>query len=940
MKTLCALLLMSLFVLPAAARYSGGSGTAQDPYQIATAADLILLGGSPADYGKHFLLTADIDLDPNLGGRKVFNRAVIAPTWYGVTPFAGVLDGNGHTISHLIIEGAGSLGLFGHLAAGATVKNLGVVDVNVTGWDFCVGALVGSNEGGSVTHCHSAGAVSGHSYVGGLVGGNGGDLIACEATGSVRGRSFDVGGLVGYNSEEGSLRACHAASVVDGSAGDVGGLVGHNEGGTLNDCYATGWVSGESDLCGSVGGLVGDNWGGAITGCWAGGSVLGGGRDTGGLVGLSNGSNTFGVVGRNGPGKIRDCFATGAVAGVNACVGGLVGTNYSCDLISCYATGLVGGTSYRVGGLVGENYRSSIIDCNATGSVLGEWVVGGLVGFNSESTLTSCFATGAVAGADLSLGSVGGLIGENSGGTLRGCYATGMVEGVGRGVGGLVGSNGGGSLIACEAGGSVSGGEDVGGLLGSNGGVLADCRSTGLVRGTSDRVGGLIGWNQGNVTACYNTGGVSGGGQSIGGLVGDNAATILNCYNTGSVRGTEGTGGLVGYGGGWILNSYSTGMVSGTKHVGGLVGYGVGSVATGCFWDTRTSGQTVSDGGTGMDTARMQDLQIYRDAGWDFIGAIDDGASEVWQMPPGGGYPFLAIFNGYTPPRLPGQGTPEDPYMISGVMELGAVVHYDLYAHFRLATAIDLSGIRWSTAVIPWLFGTFDGNDLEISHLTIHGYGGGHVGLFGQLASGAAVKNLGLVTVNITDLGSAVGGLAGANSGALAKDYCTGTVSGEDGVGGLVGHNSGAVTQCFSSGVIIGTDSVGGLVGHNEEDVTDCYSTGEVKGSLEVGGLLGRNVGHVIRCFSAGAVSGTESVGGLVGCFWPDDVTASFWDIQTSGQMTSAGGTGKTTGEMEKAKTFLDAGWDFVGETANGTADIWWILEGKNYPRLWWEAHN
>jgi len=38
------------------------------------------------------------------------------------------------------------------------------------------------------------------------------------------------------------------------------------------------------------------------------------------------------------------------------------------------------------------------------------------------------------------------------------------------------------------------------------------------------------------------------------------------------------------------------------------------------------------------------------------------------------------------------------------------------------------------------------------------------------------------------------------------------------------------------------------------------------------------------------------------------------------------------------AKTFLGAGWDFVGETANGTEDIWWILEGKDYPRLWWQA--
>ena len=61
----------------------------------------------------------------------------------------------------------------------------------------------------------------------------------------------------------------------------------------------------------------------------------------------------------------------------------------------------------------------------------------------------------------------------------------------------------------------------------------------------------------------------------------------------------------------------------------------------------------------------------------------------------------------------------------------------------------------------------------------------------------------------------------------------------------------------------------------------------------------------------------------------------SFWDIQTSGQTTSAGGTGKTTVEMQTANTFLEAGWDFVEETENGTDDIWWILDGQNYPRLW-----
>jgi len=55
---------------------------------------------------------------------------------------------------------------------------------------------------------------------------------------------------------------------------------------------------------------------------------------------------------------------------------------------------------------------------------------------------------------------------------------------------------------------------------------------------------------------------------------------------------------------------------------------------------------------------------------------------------------------------------------------------------------------------------------------------------------------------------------------------------------------------------------------------------------------------------------------------------------------TPDGGKGKTSTEMQTAATFLDAGWDFIDETANGTEDIWWILEGQDYPRLWWEPRN
>lgn len=97
----------------------------------------------------------------------------------------------------------------------------------------------------------------------------------------------------------------------------------------------------------------------------------------------------------------------------------------------------------------------------------------------------------------------------------------------------------------------------------------------------------------------------------------------------------------------------------------------------------------------------------------------------------------------------------------------------------------------------------------------------------------------------------------------------------------------------------------------------------------------------ITMSYSAGVVSGTGiSVGGLVGEGWGGSaVTACFWDTQISGHSASAGGAGKTTGEMQMAVTFLDAGWDFVEETDNGTKDIWWILEGQDTPRLWWDRY-
>jgi hypothetical protein len=545
-------------------------------------------------------------------------------------------------------------------------------------------------------------------------------------------------------------------------------------------------------------------------------------------------------------------------------------------------------------------------------------------------------------------GLVGFTWGADVGGIVSDCYITGTISG-GASVGALAGSNRNGRISTSYSTGTVSGTERVGGLVGENYGTVTQCHSTGGVGGGSS-VGGLVGWNyEGNVTQCYSTGAVDGDSE-VGGLVGWNyQGAVTHCYSTGTVSGTERVGGLVGRNGlswdtpGTLTHCYSTGAVSGNSDVGGLVGYDWGDV-TGCFWDVQTSGQPTSAGGTGKTTAQMQMPSTF--VGWGACGAF-------WTINEGENYPHLAWENGAgnvipAPTYGGGVGAAHDPYLIYAAEDLNTIggSPCDWDKHFKLMGDIDLSGfdgeegrppfniIAPATTIVCvygycWAWaapfrGVFDGNRHTISHLTIKG--GTCLGLFGLLGSGGEVKDLGVVDVNITGSGYYVGALAGWNQGGL-------------------------VTQCYSSGVVSGTNRVGGLLGSNAGDVTQCYSTAAVSGKSEVGGLVGINYsdysqgGTVTHCYSTGAVSG-PGVGGLVGndrvcikdsCWDSGIVTGSFWDTQTSGQATSAGGTGKTTAEMQTASTFLDAGWDFVGESQNGTENIWAICEGVDYPHLAWE---
>jgi len=182
--------------------------------------------------------------------------------------------------------------------------------------------------------------------------------------------------------------------------------------------------------------------------------------------------------------------------------------------------------------------------------------------------------------------------------------------------------------------------------------------------------------------------------------------------------------------------------------------------------------------------------------------------------------------------------------------------------------------------------------------------------------------------------------------------FATGSVTGGGAVGfgdtgGLIGkaEANSSVHANYSTGWIYGTLSVGGLVGRAMPGATirDCYSTGQVVGQDKVGGLAGE-ASALVRvkcCYATGTVSGTmkSQRGGLIGSgSLPAGGNTCFWNRETSGLDTSAGGIGLTTAQMQDIRTYLSTGWDFVGEISNGTDDIWKMdTGGPAYPTLAWQ---
>lgn len=358
--------------------YAGGTGTEADPYQIATAEQLMALAaavndGSANGYpGTCFVLTDDIDLAgaawQPIGHLDLENQANMS------VMFMGVLDGRGHTISNMTfvsdypVCGVGIVGM--NLGE---VKNLNVKNVNVScthDFSMAIGGVVGFNMGGAVHDVTLTGenSIAGINCIGGIAGGNSGGTVAnC----TVEGTTVRVLGDNDFSS--GRIIQCDMA--------ECGGLViGGSLGGLIDSCTAQGKVVAEGNEPVGMGGIAGClQMMDTVTNCTADVEIASakGGHAIGGLCGYagthSDGNiiaEKEGIVTTQYPGIIDNCHVTFRMDVPGAThTGGLVGT------------GLF---------FFGEDSAFKITNCSVKGSITGAVTPGAVAGRAVNSVIESC----------------------------------------------------------------------------------------------------------------------------------------------------------------------------------------------------------------------------------------------------------------------------------------------------------------------------------------------------------------------------------------------------------------------------------------------------------------------------------------------------------------------------------------------------------------------
>lgn len=210
-----------------------GSGTEDNPYQIPSRAAFMVMKGyideGNSTLGLYFKITNDIDLggvtsegEPLSAGRITPIGTPIGSSEQTNYVFDGVLDGGGHTLSGLYIDGSASqrAGLFAQISASGEVKNLTIDNSVVKASTLGSSGMFSGICGGTISNCINKGTVST----------NAGSTLNL------------VGGIAGRVSEGGVIEECGNEGTVSGYT--AGGIAGSFNGSKIANLYNTGEISG------------------------------------------------------------------------------------------------------------------------------------------------------------------------------------------------------------------------------------------------------------------------------------------------------------------------------------------------------------------------------------------------------------------------------------------------------------------------------------------------------------------------------------------------------------------------------------------------------------------------------------------------------------------------------------------------------------------------
>ena len=358
--------------------FASGTGTKEDPYQIATPEQFAKLAvdvnsGVPDNneyhYGEYFELKNDIDL----------SGKTWTPIGYGdqsSKPFQGYFDGKDHTVTGLYVDERGNncfAGLFGVAVASTNetvLKNIIIKDAEV---------YAGNKTDESEAH-YGAGVLIG---------------------------SISING--GSNANYLAIENCKCYGKVD-SKMYAGGLIGRSNYGKITNCVADVDVTGSS----CSGGFAGCTWDSTISNNQAAGSVMCEGYCGGGFVGYSS-SSTF-----------TNNKAAASVVDTGWSAGGFTGADEGSTFVKCIASGNVEAGDWNVGGFGGYLSGNTITDSVALGDVTGKLTLnkakaGGFVGTNKNCNIKDCYAAGTVTGSN-EYAAAGGFVGYDDSGTTEACY--------------------------------------------------------------------------------------------------------------------------------------------------------------------------------------------------------------------------------------------------------------------------------------------------------------------------------------------------------------------------------------------------------------------------------------------------------------------------------------------------------------------------------------